>query len=244
MKILTKSSVKNYQKLLKNIIDIPLFEMFLEIGVELIELYPQEQYIHILIEEMQEQHVLDNIEELNMKLRQVQDFYNDVIATYENDSMFEGSMDEPLAIEDSVMHMMSYQNAEHNYGILRSILIEAVEVVADEYGFLDALEDMKDAELRKYLKKEVFLGTEVLYTNFVSLLDLRNTMLSDKKHDNDALYVTAILITINFSMFNMIRKERFMLEQDRDKVKIGRNDPCPCGSGKKYKKCCLKDIND
>lgn len=23
------------------------------------------------------------------------------------------------------------------------------------------------------------------------------------------------------------------------KMKIGRNDPCPCGSGKKYKKCCL-----
>ena len=22
--------------------------------------------------------------------------------------------------------------------------------------------------------------------------------------------------------------------------KIGRNDPCPCGSGKKYKKCCGK----
>jgi hypothetical protein len=25
----------------------------------------------------------------------------------------------------------------------------------------------------------------------------------------------------------------------RAKPKIGRNDPCPCGSGKKYKKCCL-----
>ena len=23
------------------------------------------------------------------------------------------------------------------------------------------------------------------------------------------------------------------------KNKIGRNDPCPCGSGKKYKACCL-----
>ena len=22
------------------------------------------------------------------------------------------------------------------------------------------------------------------------------------------------------------------------KKKVGRNDPCPCGSGKKYKKCC------
>ncbi|MDQ1276982.1 MAG: preprotein translocase subunit SecA [Thermodesulfobacteriota bacterium] len=26
----------------------------------------------------------------------------------------------------------------------------------------------------------------------------------------------------------------------RDKEKVGRNDPCPCGSGKKYKKCCAK----
>jgi uncharacterized protein YecA (UPF0149 family) len=24
----------------------------------------------------------------------------------------------------------------------------------------------------------------------------------------------------------------------RGKPKVGRNDPCPCGSGKKYKKCC------
>ncbi|MBZ9569456.1 preprotein translocase subunit SecA [Patescibacteria group bacterium] len=24
----------------------------------------------------------------------------------------------------------------------------------------------------------------------------------------------------------------------KDKAKVGRNDPCPCGSGKKYKKCC------
>lgn len=26
--------------------------------------------------------------------------------------------------------------------------------------------------------------------------------------------------------------------------KIGRNDPCPCGSGKKYKKCCLEKEDD
>jgi preprotein translocase subunit SecA len=22
--------------------------------------------------------------------------------------------------------------------------------------------------------------------------------------------------------------------------RVGRNDPCPCGSGKKYKKCCMR----
>lgn len=27
----------------------------------------------------------------------------------------------------------------------------------------------------------------------------------------------------------------------RENPKVGRNDPCPCGSGKKYKKCCGKN---
>ena len=27
-------------------------------------------------------------------------------------------------------------------------------------------------------------------------------------------------------------------KQPRKVAKIGRNDPCPCGSGKKYKQCC------
>jgi len=27
--------------------------------------------------------------------------------------------------------------------------------------------------------------------------------------------------------------------RDATGQKVGRNDPCPCGSGKKYKKCCL-----
>lgn len=26
----------------------------------------------------------------------------------------------------------------------------------------------------------------------------------------------------------------------RTEAKIGRNEPCPCGSGKKYKNCCIK----
>lgn len=34
--------------------------------------------------------------------------------------------------------------------------------------------------------------------------------------------------------------DRRTLEPVRSEEKIGRNDPCPCGSGKKYKKCCGK----
>ncbi|MEC9490906.1 MAG: anaerobic sulfatase maturase [Halanaerobiales bacterium] len=35
----------------------------------------------------------------------------------------------------------------------------------------------------------------------------------------------------------LMRKE--MQKLYREKWDVGRNDPCPCGSGKKYKKCCL-----
>lgn len=37
-----------------------------------------------------------------------------------------------------------------------------------------------------------------------------------------------------------IAKEWRLSKQVVNEEKIGRNDPCPCGSGKKYKKCCGK----
>ncbi len=39
----------------------------------------------------------------------------------------------------------------------------------------------------------------------------------------------------------IIKRGRIILrEEPKRKKKIGRNEPCPCGSGFKYKKCCLK----
>ena len=36
-------------------------------------------------------------------------------------------------------------------------------------------------------------------------------------------------------------REQQKQEPIKAEKKIGRNDPCPCGSGKKYKHCCGKD---
>jgi preprotein translocase subunit SecA len=35
-------------------------------------------------------------------------------------------------------------------------------------------------------------------------------------------------------------KEKVKAQPKRNTTKVGRNDPCPCGSGKKYKQCCGK----
>lgn len=37
-----------------------------------------------------------------------------------------------------------------------------------------------------------------------------------------------------------INEMRQMARAKTNEPKVGRNDDCPCGSGKKYKKCCGK----
>jgi uncharacterized protein len=34
------------------------------------------------------------------------------------------------------------------------------------------------------------------------------------------------------------RRKSAVAQVQREAPKVGRNDACPCGSGKKYKKCC------
>jgi uncharacterized protein YecA (UPF0149 family) len=49
------------------------------------------------------------------------------------------------------------------------------------------------------------------------------------------------------NIFDEKKRKQIKKDFNRSKMivvgkKIGRNDPCPCGSGKKYKKCCGKDL--
>jgi uncharacterized protein len=61
--------------------------------------------------------------------------------------------------------------------------------------------------------------------------------LAEQNEDPERLFESAqVKITDYIRALYPIRRERALDIQDG---KIGRNDPCPCGSGKKYKKCCL-----
>ncbi len=49
-----------------------------------------------------------------------------------------------------------------------------------------------------------------------------------------------VALEMNEEILTEIQKIRDTIEKPKNKVKIGRNDQCPCGGGKKYKNCCLK----
>ena len=67
----------------------------------------------------------------------------------------------------------------------------------------------------------------------------------------DAIDSTRFMESMGFSPLGSAKKQRkpagtVLYQGDtpfrRESPKVGRNDPCPCGSGKKYKNCCGKFI--
>ena len=66
--------------------------------------------------------------------------------------------------------------------------------------------------------------------------------------ENQSLAISKLGIAASSASFENALSDRLYtlyLEQKKSGTvvkahKIGRNDPCPCGSGKKYKKCCGK----
>ncbi len=46
-------------------------------------------------------------------------------------------------------------------------------------------------------------------------------------------------IVIDLSDIDPEELNKILKPSSTNKTKVGRNDACPCGSGAKYKKCCL-----
>lgn len=99
-------------------------------------------------------------------------------------------------------------------------------------GFLDGVNDsivtkndFENADLDTEVTVEII--PETLFYNMLAA-------------DADYLYGLPQWVDIlgEEKMKELAKKFRASKTVRRDAPKIGRNDPCPCGSGKKYKKCC------
>ena len=82
---------------------------------------------------------------------------------------------------------------------------------------------------------------EILETNYTldSLLSYYKSDSVEKKIFSSASVLYAAKIFEE--MMNVVSKKEASAEvKDIDFSNVGRNDKCPCGSGKKYKNCCGK----
>lgn len=136
-------------------------------------------------------------------------------------------------IEKEIYEQLLENPQEEVKGTVKELAEKYGQEVMTMVGFLDGInESLKEENPIETMEEDTQVSlafdTEKLYKNMVAA-------------KADWLY--------NLPQWNDIyteeERKRLYKEQKesttiRKEKKIGRNDPCPCGSGKKYKKCCGK----
>lgn len=119
-------------------------------------------------------------------------------------------------------------------------------------------------EVLKFLKKKKIEFTEeatltiILYVMSIPQIDIKDFMklikIDFKDIDEANEYLQLIMNLHNniphyslygYSPMDLVKmqiEEKNKEEERQKKSKIGRNEPCTCGSGKKYKNCCLNKV--
>jgi len=93
------------------------------------------------------------------------------------------------------------------------------------------------------------IGNEEFVPDLIRVLrnsDSMDYIYSDAIRSMNALEESAdeiILAAIKNKEQTAFENSGSVIPFKRDTPKVGRNKPCPCGSGKKYKKCCLNKSN-
>jgi uncharacterized protein len=83
--------------------------------------------------------------------------------------------------------------------------------------------------------------TQILIRPFVGFVDLEPHAPDDSANADDILDEDAALIPRMILVLHKLARLRQAYApapRPGHRTKIGRNDPCPCGSGRKYKRCC------
>ncbi len=150
-----------------------------------------------------------------------------------------------------------YEKKEEEFGAATLRYLEKVVMLQSiDYHWKDhllAVDQLKEGiGLRGYGQKDPRIEYQKeAYQMFLEMLD------RIKKDTVEKLFAIQIAKEQEAKEMKMDRKQTFVLSRGeaaqgggetedgkgvtvrREGKKVGRNDPCPCGSGKKYKKCCL-----
>ena len=135
------------------------------------------------------------------------------------------------------------KEAEFTSPMMREIERVVLLRVVDEY-WMDHIDAM--ADLRQGIRLRAYAQVDPIIAYKKESLDMFEEMISAIQEET-----VRRLYSVRIKKNEEVRRERVatatsenvggdgtVKKQPRRVQKIGRNDPCPCGSGKKYKQCC------
>lgn len=133
-------------------------------------------------------------------------------------------------------------------GIYEKILADADNVVE---GTVEELANKFDVELKIMVGVLDGIDDSLIHSNPIETMD-KDTKVN-MGFDKELLYKNMVgadapwlyNLPVWDELIDEKRRKELYLEQKKSGTvvkdkKVGRNDPCPCGSGKKYKQCCMR----
>jgi len=111
-----------------------------------------------------------------------------------------------------------------------------VSILSDIQGYAPHIVRLKHEHPILYAKHSRFFNDVLSTLDLKKLLDQRLTKLSRQGLEPNIIKADDRLVEDNDDEY--IKPVSQGGTYRRDGPKVGRNDPCPCGSGMKYKKCC------
>ncbi len=244
---MNKKDIEKFDKLLqgKSAAGFNTFDEIGDIIVDLIKIEVDTNQ-NRLLEKITQNIEFNSVDEVNDFLGKYFNFHNSLIMefdrlhTIENDDLFDKE------IEKFVKNILHILNKEELQEVLLGFIFKLVTTVMDEYSI--ELLDYEDGEEHlKHLTK-VF-GDEDIAFLYIGVNVIATYLSKQKNIKYDELIDMSKSVFIFCLAMNSLRKENFSNIQNQQNsfdnsansvaYNVGRNDPCPCGSGRKYKKCCL-----
>ena len=197
-----------------------------------------------------EQHHLDG-EQFSQLVRQFEGVYFPQGAWVVSEDALQTLTSKDIEQQLLALLARSYEKREEQYG--ESVMREVERIitlrVVDEYWMdhIDAMDDLRQGiRLRAYAqtnpvveyKREGFAMFEAM-TNAIKEEIVRRLYTFRLKTNEEVKRQRVAKVTGSSAGGDKTVRRQPVVK----KVKVGPNDPCPCGSGKKYKKCCRdKDL--
>jgi hypothetical protein len=156
-------------------------------------------------------------------------------------------------IADSILHQQPFLFRPLNYPATRSGVLQSTRDLRSEIrGFVRGIgmgtptpDDFTPGVvklLRKLARTDNTLeASENTMQKAMEVLAEADARALFQQLDDMGRIISDIMLNIAVEMRELDTRQPRSAQSPE--VQVGRNDPCPCGSGKKYKSCCLKKMH-
>ncbi|MBP3592281.1 MAG: preprotein translocase subunit SecA [Clostridia bacterium] len=174
-------------------------------------------------------------------------YTDEELASLDKDALTEELCDKALSIyrgKDALFAAIEGMHPDAMREIEKVILLENVDK-----KWMEHLDNME--ELKEYIGLNSYAQRDPVAMYRIQGADLFDTMIDDIKEDTVRKILSVVpkiqkveRVQVATPLVEGFGDGKSVKKAPVKSTKVGRNDPCPCGSGQKYKKCCGRNSTE